>query len=61
MAHEDQESADAQGFPEQPDLVVACGAMGLVEEQQAEEVNFGALLGSGGGSSSIPSIRSNEL
>ncbi len=61
MAHEAQESDDARSFPEQPGLVVAGGEMDLVEEQQAAEVNLGALLGSGGGSSSIPSIRFNEL
>ena len=47
MAHEAQESADARGFLEQPGLVVACGAVGLVGEQQAAEVAFGALLASG--------------
>ncbi len=35
MAHEAQERADARGFLEQPGLVVACGAVGLVGEQQA--------------------------
>jgi len=44
MAHEAQESTDARGFLEQPGLVVTCGAVGRVGEQQAAEVTVGTFL-----------------
>jgi len=38
VPHEAQECSDSWGFLEEPGLVVACGAVGLVGEQLAAEI-----------------------
>jgi len=44
VTHAAQKRSDALGFLEQPGLVVTCGAVGRVGEQQAAEVTVGTFL-----------------